>query len=160
MSMNLDVIFAAVVGVLAAIAVIGALVFVIVWEVCAIRRPGRPSPPYRAARDVLARPRHREHPRAAAMRTVGRWLVAGWLLTALGVLGIDGRLPGFPAWTHRSRCWRSHLLRWYASSVRHRSWTDPQCRNATGWRRRSSATGRGGGRGGTRSRLWTAAGTR
>jgi len=33
------------------------------------------------------------------MRTVGRWLVAGWLLTALGVLGIDGRLPGFPAWT-------------------------------------------------------------
>jgi hypothetical protein len=38
MSMDLDVIFAAVVGVLAAIAVIGALVFVIVWEVCAIRR--------------------------------------------------------------------------------------------------------------------------
>ena len=77
--------------------VIGALVFVIVWKVCVIRRPGRPSPPYRAARDVLARPRHREHPRAAAMRTVGRWLVAGGLLTALGVLGIDGRLPGFPA---------------------------------------------------------------
>lgn len=73
--------------------------FVIVWEVCVIRRPGRPSPPYRATRDVLAGPRHREHPRAAAMRTVGRWLVAGWLLTALGVLGIDGRLPGFPAWT-------------------------------------------------------------
>jgi hypothetical protein len=38
MSMDLDMIFAAVVGVLAAIAVIGALVFVIVWEVCAIRR--------------------------------------------------------------------------------------------------------------------------
>jgi uncharacterized membrane protein len=35
---SLDVIFAAVVGVLAAIAVIGALVFVIVWEACAIRR--------------------------------------------------------------------------------------------------------------------------
>jgi hypothetical protein len=33
------------------------------------------------------------------MRTVGRWLVAGWLLTALGVPGSDGRLPGFPAWT-------------------------------------------------------------
>lgn len=31
------------------------------------------------------------------MRTVGRWLVAGGLLTALGILGIDGRLPGFPA---------------------------------------------------------------
>jgi hypothetical protein len=38
MSMNLAVILAAVVGVLAAIAVIGALVFVIVWEGCAIRR--------------------------------------------------------------------------------------------------------------------------
>lgn len=35
---NLDVIFAAVVGVLAAIAVIGALVFAVVWEWCAIRR--------------------------------------------------------------------------------------------------------------------------
>jgi hypothetical protein len=36
--MDLDVIFAAVVGVLAALAVIGALVFVVVWEWCAIRR--------------------------------------------------------------------------------------------------------------------------
>lgn len=36
--MHLDVIFAAVVGVLAALAVIGALVFALVWEICAIRR--------------------------------------------------------------------------------------------------------------------------
>ena len=36
--MNLEVVFASVVGVLAAIAVIGALVFMVVWEVCAIRR--------------------------------------------------------------------------------------------------------------------------
>ena len=36
--MDLDVIFAYVVGVLAALAVIGALVFVIVAEVCAIKR--------------------------------------------------------------------------------------------------------------------------
>jgi hypothetical protein len=35
---NLEVIFATVVGVLAAIAVIGALIFAVVWEVCAIRR--------------------------------------------------------------------------------------------------------------------------
>ena len=35
---NLETIFATVVGVLAAIAVIGALVFAVVWEVCAIRR--------------------------------------------------------------------------------------------------------------------------
>jgi hypothetical protein len=36
--MSLDVIFAYVVGVLAALAVIGALAFVVVWEWCAIRR--------------------------------------------------------------------------------------------------------------------------
>jgi hypothetical protein len=35
---SLDVIFAYVVGVLAAVAVIGALVYAVVWEVCAIRR--------------------------------------------------------------------------------------------------------------------------
>ncbi len=35
---SLDVIFAVAVGVLAAAAVIGALVFVVVWEWCAIRR--------------------------------------------------------------------------------------------------------------------------
>jgi hypothetical protein len=33
-----DVIFALVVGVLASLAIIGALVFAITWEVCAIRR--------------------------------------------------------------------------------------------------------------------------
>lgn len=36
--MNPSAIFAIVVTVLAAIAVVGALIFVIVWEVCAIRR--------------------------------------------------------------------------------------------------------------------------
>jgi hypothetical protein len=35
---DLDVIFASVVGVLAGLAVIGLLVFVLVWEWCAIRR--------------------------------------------------------------------------------------------------------------------------
>jgi hypothetical protein len=35
---TLDVIFAAIVGVLAALAAIGALAFAVVWEVCAIRR--------------------------------------------------------------------------------------------------------------------------
>jgi uncharacterized membrane protein len=35
---SVDVIFATVVGVLAAIAVIGALLFAVVWEWCAIRR--------------------------------------------------------------------------------------------------------------------------
>lgn len=32
------------------------------------------------------------------MRTIGRWLVAGWLLAALVLLGGDGRLPVFLAW--------------------------------------------------------------
>jgi hypothetical protein len=36
--MSLDVIFAYLVGVLAGLAVIGALTFVLVWEWCAIRR--------------------------------------------------------------------------------------------------------------------------
>jgi hypothetical protein len=36
--MDLDVIFAYVVGVLAALAVIGALLFVVLWEAAAIRR--------------------------------------------------------------------------------------------------------------------------
>jgi hypothetical protein len=32
------------------------------------------------------------------MRTAGRWLVVGWLLAALVVLGMDGRLPAFLTW--------------------------------------------------------------
>jgi len=36
--MNLDVIFAVVVTVLAGVAVVGALVFAVVWEWCAIKR--------------------------------------------------------------------------------------------------------------------------
>jgi hypothetical protein len=32
------------------------------------------------------------------MRAAGRWLLVGWLLAALLVLGIDGRLPAFLAW--------------------------------------------------------------
>ena len=36
--MDLSVVFAWIIAVLAAVAVIGALVFALVWEVCAIRR--------------------------------------------------------------------------------------------------------------------------
>jgi hypothetical protein len=45
--MSLDVIFAMVAGVLAGAAVIGALVFALVWEWCAIRRTlaARNDPP-------------------------------------------------------------------------------------------------------------------
>jgi hypothetical protein len=34
-----------------------------------------------------------------AMHSVGRVLVLAWLLAALVVLGLDGRLPAFLAWT-------------------------------------------------------------
>ena len=51
--MSLDVIFAYVVGVLAALAVIGALTFALVWEWCAIRRT-LAAPPVSSARRVLA----------------------------------------------------------------------------------------------------------
>jgi hypothetical protein len=33
------------------------------------------------------------------MRTAGRVLVVGWLLAALLVLGLDGRLPEFLGWS-------------------------------------------------------------
>jgi hypothetical protein len=36
--MSLDVVFASVAGVLAGLAVIGALIFALIWEWCAIRR--------------------------------------------------------------------------------------------------------------------------
>lgn len=66
------------------------------------------------------------------MRTVGRWLVAGWLLTALGVPGSDGRLPGFPAWTAPI----SLLALTLAALVRQQRASSildrPQRRNATG----------------------------
>jgi hypothetical protein len=32
------------------------------------------------------------------VRAAGRWLLIGWLLAALAVLGMDGRLPAFIAW--------------------------------------------------------------
>jgi hypothetical protein len=32
------------------------------------------------------------------MRTFGGWLLVGWLLAALVLLGMDGRLPEFVAW--------------------------------------------------------------
>jgi hypothetical protein len=55
---SLDVIFAMVVGVLAAVAVIGALVFVIVWEWTAVRRTlaanRPPTPEERFWRDHAA----------------------------------------------------------------------------------------------------------
>ena len=55
MSMTLDVIFATIVGVLAGLAAIGALAFVLVWEWCAIRR-------------ILAAHRHPTQPPALLWR--------------------------------------------------------------------------------------------
>jgi hypothetical protein len=55
--MSLDVVFAYVVGVLAGLAVIGALAFALVWEWCAIRRTlaaHRHQPPEAFWRDRAA----------------------------------------------------------------------------------------------------------
>ncbi len=56
--MNLDMIFATIVGVLAALAVIGALAFAVVWEWCAIARTlaahRRPAPEASFWRDRAA----------------------------------------------------------------------------------------------------------
>jgi hypothetical protein len=38
-----------------------------------------------------------DKPRVATVKILGRWLVLGWLLAALALLGIDGRLPEFIA---------------------------------------------------------------
>jgi hypothetical protein len=63
--MNLGVIFATIVGVLAALAVIGALAFAVVWEWCAIRRTlvahRRPAPqePFRRDRAAVSIPERR-----------------------------------------------------------------------------------------------------
>ena len=64
--MDLDVIFAFVVGVLAGLAVIGLLVFVLVWEWCAIRRTlaihrGRVPEASRRERDALVPTNPAEH---------------------------------------------------------------------------------------------------
>jgi hypothetical protein len=63
---SLDVMFATVVGVLAGLAVIGALVFALVWEWCAIRRtlathryPAPPSASFWRDRAALRIPERR-----------------------------------------------------------------------------------------------------
>jgi hypothetical protein len=96
--MPLDVVFASAVVVLAGLAVIGALTLVIVWEWSAIRR---------ILHAYRYQPSHQEtgvrRPGAGAagagiVRTTGRWLLGSWLVAALVMLSVDGRLPVFLAW--------------------------------------------------------------
>jgi hypothetical protein len=100
--MQLDVIFAPAVVVLAGLAVLGALALVIVWEWCAIRLtpaglPAPANPPGAGARRPGVGAAC-----AAAMRITGRWLLVSWLVPALVMLGLDGRLTAFLAWATSS----------------------------------------------------------
>jgi hypothetical protein len=96
--MQLDVLFAAVVVVLAGLAVIGALTLVIVWEWCAIRRILHAQRYQPSHQDWGARRPVVGAGGAGIMGTIGRWLLGSWLVAALVMLSVDGRLPVFLAW--------------------------------------------------------------
>jgi hypothetical protein len=93
--MQLDVLFASAVVVLAGLAVIGALTLVIVWEWCAIRRilhAHRYQPSHQETGAV------RPGAGAKSMGAPGRWLLLSWLVAALVMLSVDRRLPAFLIW--------------------------------------------------------------
>jgi hypothetical protein len=97
--MSLDVIFAHVVGVLAALAVIGALAFAVVWEWCAIRRTLAAH--RRRAPDGFWRERGALVPTILAerelMREGARRILAGHSLRGIALdwkgRGLHGRRP-------------------------------------------------------------------
>jgi hypothetical protein len=112
--MQLDVFFASAVVVLAGLAVIGALVLVIVWEwraICRTLHGHRPSPPGAGASRPGAGAAG-----TAAVRATGRWLPVGWLLAALVVLALDGRLVVFLTWATPSTLLVLGVGPWSASS--------------------------------------------
>jgi hypothetical protein len=85
--MSLDVVFAYVVGVLAGLAVIGALAVVLVWEWCAKRRTQAPPPhhaPDRVLRDRGALPPISQ-PESEQIREGGRRLLAGQPLRGMAL---------------------------------------------------------------------------
>lgn len=86
--------FAVVVTLLAAACVILALVVAAYWLLVQVRLRAQPRQPP----DAWWREHRADEPAAAAMRAVGRWLLVGWLLAALVLLGMGGRLPVFLGW--------------------------------------------------------------
>jgi hypothetical protein len=94
--MHPHVLFASAVVALPGLAVIGALALVIVWERCAIRRivhVHRYQPSHQETGAI------RPGTGAKSMGAPGRWLLLSWLVAALVMLSVDGRLPVFLAWT-------------------------------------------------------------
>jgi hypothetical protein len=91
--MQLDVLFASVVVVLAGLAIIGALTLVIVWEWCAIRRILHAQRYQPSHQDSGARRPGVGAGGAGIMGTTGRWLLGSWLVAALVMLSVDRRLP-------------------------------------------------------------------
>ena len=96
--MQLDVLLASVVVVLAGLAVIGALTLVIVWEWSAMRRILH-AQRYQSSHQESGAGRPGVGAAGAGiMGTNGRWLLGSWLVAALVMLSEDGRLPVFLAW--------------------------------------------------------------
>jgi hypothetical protein len=94
--MRPHVLFASAVVALAGLAVIGALALVTVREWCAIRRivhAHRYQPSHQEMGAI------RPGTGAKSMGAPGRWLLLSWLVAALVMLSVDGRLPVFLAWT-------------------------------------------------------------
>jgi hypothetical protein len=96
--MQVDVLFASVVVVLAGLAVIGALALMVVWEWCAIRRILHAQRYQPSHQDSDARRPGVGAGGAGIMGTTGRWLLGSWLVAALVMLSVDRRLPVFLAW--------------------------------------------------------------
>jgi hypothetical protein len=86
------------------------------------------------------------------MKTAGRFVAVGWLLLALVLLGMDGQLPVFLAWTAPATL----LALTVGALVRqqrapHRCSTDHSCRALRVRRRRPATALRCGRRSGSRS---------
>jgi hypothetical protein len=96
--MQLDVLFASVVVVLAGLAVIGALALTIVWEWCAIRRIVHAHRHQPSHQETGARRPGAGAAGAGTLGTTGRWLLGSWLVAALVLLSVDRRLPEFLVW--------------------------------------------------------------
>lgn len=79
------------------------------------------------------------------MKTVGRFVVVGWLLLPLVLLGMTASYLSSSPGRRQQRCWFSRWARWSASNVPRRCSTDHSCPSPTG----SPTTS------GNRSALWS-----
>jgi hypothetical protein len=67
------------------------------------------------------------------MRMAGRWLLLGWWLASLVLLGMDGRLTVSIAWTAPASLLRLGLGALIRQQLMPSTWTGRRCRSTTGW---------------------------